>query len=107
MRKLKDPEHVVKVMPMELMIQVSQRAIVGARGLASVKSGELRDKIGFGYIDIDGMRIEIGAYADHSGFVEFGTVRMRARPFFRPPVWAAVYQFWHDLPLSQLEWWRQ
>lgn len=38
------------------------------------------------------LRIIAGVLAPHAPYVEFGTSKMHARPFFRPPIWEAFFR---------------
>ncbi len=60
------------------------RAVVTeARMLAPVRTGELRDSIGFTYSQST-HTLKIHADAPHAFFVEYGTRFMGAQPFLRP-----------------------
>lgn len=56
---------------LELGVDISQRA--------PVDTGELRDSV---QVDDDRIRVT----AEHAGYVESGTVKMRAQPYVRPAV---------------------
>jgi HK97 gp10 family phage protein len=56
-----------------------------AKQLAAVDTGEMRDKIQrTDEATPDSLRAAYEAGADHSAFVEFGTINMEAQPFFTP-----------------------
>lgn len=56
-----------------------------AKQLAAVDTGEMRDKIQATEVaTLDHLRAAYEAGADHSAFVEFGTINMEAQPFFTP-----------------------
>lgn len=70
-----------------------QQAIVEARNRVPVRTGHLRDSIGLIMWNPDEMRIIAGTPCYYAHFVEFGTVKMRARPFWCPAIWEAFFRF--------------
>lgn len=50
-------------------------------------TGRLYMSITIFRIDVDNMEIEAGARTPYVAFMEFGTRKMHARPFWRMPVW--------------------
>ena len=52
--------------------------------LVPVDTGELRDSIGYTVSGEGELNFE--ATADYAGFVEYGTTRMVAQPYFNPPL---------------------
>ena len=65
------------------LMQVGERTVKRAKELAAVDTGEMRDKINY---EIDNGVLYIKADADHSGFIEYGTVKMPAQPFMTPSI---------------------
>ena len=63
-----------------------------AKQLAPVRTGQLRDGIGYIYRPQDRTLI-VEAKAPHSVFVEFGTYKMAPRPFLRPAMKEAGHLF--------------
>lgn len=55
--------------------------LADARTIVPVDTGELRES---GYSKVEGDHVEVGYKADHAGYVELGTERMRAQPYLRP-----------------------
>lgn len=69
-----------------------------AKQLAAVDTGEMRDKVQRTETAIpDNLRAAYEAGADHSAFVEYGTVLMDAQPFFTPAFESARRQFNNEL----------
>jgi HK97 gp10 family phage protein len=67
--------------------QLKEETVSDARGRAPVKTGFLRDNISGSVTTGPGMVIAtIVSAAPYSGFVDMGTRRMAARPFFTPAV---------------------
>ena len=54
-----------------------------SRGIVPVRTGFLRDSIFADVVESD-LALSLGATADYSSHVEFGTYRMRAQPYLRP-----------------------
>jgi HK97 gp10 family phage protein len=52
--------------------------------LVPVDTGELRDSIDYN-VEADGS-LNFEATAEYAGYVEFGTSKMSAQPFFMPPL---------------------
>src|SRR5258708_763976 len=65
------------------MDNAGKRIVARAKQLVPVRTGQMRDSIGYIYRQSDKKLI---LHADHPAafFVEFGTRLMRARPFLRP-----------------------
>lgn len=70
------------------MDQAGKAIVARARELAPVETGKLRDSISYMY-STSTMTLTIHADMPYSGFVEFGTTRMSARPYLRPALAAA------------------
>jgi len=51
---------------------------------APVDTGFMAEHIGVS--EVSGEKLVIDSEAEYSGFVEFGTVKMSAQPFFMPPI---------------------
>lgn len=64
----------------------AKNAVQNIKRRAPVDTGELRDSI-----HQDGGRVV--AMADHAGFVEFGTYKMAAQPYFIPGIEATRGEF--------------
>lgn len=64
------------------MDQKSADVVFFARHYAPIRTGYLRSLIN--YRSIGFLQFIIGAYAPYSGFVEYGTSKMRAQPYMRP-----------------------
>lgn len=63
----------------------AQEGVTLAKQLAAVRTGEMRDKISqTEEATPDHLRVTVEAGADHSIFVEYGTVNMDAQPFMTP-----------------------
>lgn len=75
--------------------ETALRAEAGAKAGASVDTGEIRDSIEARRIDAFNWNLD--ANAEHSSFVEFGTLRMRAQPFFLPALVRARRYFEAEL----------
>lgn len=74
-------------------VEEVQVAVVGARNIAPVKTGNMQSKIDIVDIDPENLEIEAGVQGVfYAPFVEFGTSKMRARPFWRPAIWAAFFR---------------
>lgn len=67
----------------DALAQVGERTVKRAKELAAVDTGEMRDKINY---EIDRGVLYVKADADHSSFVEYGTVKMAAQPFMTPAI---------------------
>lgn len=73
-------------------LRVSANTAVNiAKRTAPVDTGKLKSSIGFEPSE-DKNDIIIFSKADYSGYVEFGTVRQNAQPYFFPAVRMAVIQ---------------
>jgi HK97 gp10 family phage protein len=71
-------------------------AIVNAaRGDAAVDTGEMRDGISISSETPE--EIEVTAAADHSSYVDEGTIHMAAQPFFRGNAERIMSSFYKDL----------
>jgi HK97 gp10 family phage protein len=65
------------------MVKEFTTATNNARRDAPYRTGTLRRSIGLNVMDLlDGWQIQVFALAPYASFVEFGTVKMKARPFF-------------------------
>jgi HK97 gp10 family phage protein len=54
-----------------------------AQGIVPVRTGNLMASI-FADVDEDNLSVTLGATADYASFIEYGTAKMRARPFLQP-----------------------
>lgn len=69
------------------LVRVGLRVQARARALCPVDSGRLRSSIVMTKgRDGTGFYVEIGTNVNYAAFVEFGTSKMRARPFLIPAV---------------------
>jgi HK97 gp10 family phage protein len=66
-----------------------------AQSVVPVRTGFLRSTL---YADVQGTSLELGGRADYTAAVEFGTIRMPARPFIRPGAEVAVREVQNTLP---------
>lgn len=74
------------------MTMAGHDMVAMARSLAAVRTGQMRDSIGFTY-DQRTRTLQLHADSPHSLFVEFGTRFMTAQPFLRPAINAADRAF--------------
>jgi HK97 gp10 family phage protein len=65
------------------LIIVGNEIINISRGIVPVRTGFLRESIFADVVESD-LNLTLGATASYSGYVEFGTYRMRAQPYLRP-----------------------
>ena len=75
-----------------IMLEEFQRAVVLAYIHCPVKSGHMQSQVKIAEMAPNELRIRGGVYTYYAPFIEFGTVRMRARPFWRPPMWEAFFR---------------
>lgn len=75
-----------------IMLEEVQQAIVEARAMCPVRTGRLRDSIGILEWNPEQYRIVAGTECPYAHFVEFGTVKMHARPYWTPAIWEAFYR---------------
>ncbi len=69
-------------------------AINLAISVVPVKTGRLQAAIGFITVDREGLFIIAGTQGVYYAlYIEFGTSKMSARPFWRPYIWQAFYDF--------------
>lgn len=71
-------------------------AVNVAKRKAPVDTGNLRSQIGYEK-SADGKDVEIFSNAPYSGYVEFGTVRQNAQPYFMPAIRLAVAHLMRDI----------
>ena len=67
----------------DAILEVADNIVKDAKDAAPVKTGFMRAMI---RVEEDGKDIIVGAFADYSGFVNFGTSKMPARPFLSSAV---------------------
>ena len=67
------------------MNEAGRRMVARARQLAPVRSGNLRNSIGYTYRQSD-RELTLHADATYAIFVEFGTYRQPAQPYLRPAI---------------------
>lgn len=63
---------------------ISEEMLGAVRSNAPVDTGRLRDNITVEIIDERWVELQAGTF--YAGFIEFGTVNIPSRPFFRPVV---------------------
>ena len=76
----------------QIMLPEVQTGIVNARNRAPVRTGRLRDSLELKDRDRVNMSITAGTDVEYAHFPEFGTVKMHARPYWRPAIWEAFYR---------------
>lgn len=74
------------------MIKAGKAAVAEATRLVPVRTGQLRDSIGFTYIQSE-KTLQLHADEPYAIFVEYGTPQMRAQPYLRPAL-NAVGRIW-------------
>lgn len=79
----------------QVVRETAEQAEADAKRTAPVLTGELRDSIEAGRVNT--FNYELKAEAEHASFVEFGTSRMRAQPFFIPALVRAKRYFETEL----------
>ena len=90
-----------------IMIEEVVVAVSISRAICSVLTGHMQSEIRIEEYDPENLYIRAGCYAKtekgvhYPIFVEFGTSKMRARPFWRPPIWEAFYRIMERM--EQLE----
>lgn len=63
----------------------------GVGGGPHVRTGRLRSSISTALgADAEGVYCDIGSNVEYAGFVELGTIHMKARPYLRPALPAAI-----------------
>lgn len=67
------------------MTRAGVAMVARARELVPVRTGKLRDSIGFIYRQSD-RTVQLYADAPYALFIEFGTYRTHAQPFLRPAI---------------------
>ena len=90
-----------------IMLEEVETAVAISRNiLVPIDKGTLQASIGIIEWLPEALEIVAGATAPYAGYVEFGTVKMHARPFWRPPIWEAFYRM-RERVLEQIrEYWR-
>jgi len=69
----------------QLLIRVADAVADDARRFVPVDTGRLRASIERGNVQGTGnLSIQVTAAADHAGYVELGTSKMRAQAYLRP-----------------------
>ena len=61
----------------------AERVVATAKSFAPVKTGKLRGSINF---KADETGVTIFAGTEYASYVEYGTVKMNAQPFFNPAI---------------------
>lgn len=85
-------------------VEEMQQAVSEARNTVPVKTGNLQNSIQILDINYERMSVLGGTECSYAHFVEFGTVKMHARPYWTPAVWEAfyrtrrhIYELWREL----------
>jgi len=96
MTRFKNRANIVESVATVMLFRMTE-AVAISRIIVSVRTGNLQSKIGI--VDWDPSVPEISGGVigvPYAMFVEFGTRRMSARPFWRPPVWSAFFRMLED-----------
>lgn len=73
--------------------EVNQAVVISKYYLVPVRTGYLQSTIGIIDENPAGLSILAGTQGcPYAVYVEFGTSRMAARPFWRPPIWEAFFR---------------
>jgi hypothetical protein len=83
----------------ETIIPAAQKTIRAQKQLCPVRTGFLRNSIQL--MIANGNELRMVVTARYAGFVENGTWRMPARPFFFPPIFSV---FLPELKKANIEW---
>lgn len=75
-----------------IMLEEVQQAVIEAKSTVPVRTGFLRDSIGILDWNPQEYRILAGTECHYAHFVEFGTVKMHARPYWTPAIWEAFFR---------------
>ena len=67
----------------DFLEQIGQQVNEEQTSLCPVDTGNLQSSIGY---SVDGTDLNFEATAEYAGFVEYGTSKMAAQPFFMPPI---------------------
>ena len=81
-----------------ILLEETQKAVVIARNRAAVKTGLMKSEVRIEEYKPQELYIRAGCYAatpkgvHYPNFVEWGTSRMPARPFWVPAIWEGWYR---------------
>jgi HK97 gp10 family phage protein len=75
-----------------LNAEVNRAIVIAKFALVPIKTGNLRDSITIIEENQAELYMIAGPQAEYAVFVEFGTSKMEARPFWRPPIWEAFFR---------------
>jgi len=75
-----------------IMLEEVQQAVIEAKSTVPVRTGALRDSIGIIDWNPSDYAIIAGTECHYAHFVEFGTVKMHARPYWTPAIWEAFFR---------------
>jgi len=76
------------------------------RWLAPYLTGYLYEHIDY-FVNPEELFVEFHADAPYAAFPEFGTVKQRAQPYFRPPFWVAYFKLLEDIKNVIEETWNE
>lgn len=93
----------IKPYAMNVVAEEAERAVNTMKVLVPVRTGFLHDSIGITEFDAEKISIKIEAKAPYASYVEHGTVKMHARPFFYP----ALYEHWERVKERLRHWIRE
>jgi HK97 gp10 family phage protein len=80
---LKEFESSVTEQLSEFLDSMGQIVVDEMQSTVAVDTGELQDSIGY---NVSGDDLTFEATADHAGFIEYGTSKMEAQPYFFPAI---------------------
>lgn len=85
--------------------EIGQAVVISKLVFCPVDTGYMQSTIGI--IDSDRAGLWILAGTDgcyYAVYVEFGTSKMNARPFWRPPIWEALFRIRERSEAAVLRW---
>lgn len=97
-RKIRNLEALDKTGIQTAIRTSASTAVNIAKRKAPVDTGNLRNNIGYER-SADGKEVEVFSKAPYSGYVEFGTIRQNAQPYFMPAIRLAVVQLRREIEL--------
>lgn len=74
------------------MVEEFTGAVAIARSTVPIKTGYLQSQIRIEEYDPQNLYIRGGAYTHYAAFVEWGTRKMHARPYWVPAAWEAFFR---------------
>lgn len=75
-----------------ILLEETQDAVVKARTYCSVKTGYMQSQIRIEEFNPQELYIIAGVYTNYAAFVEWGTSKMHARPFWCPAIWESWFR---------------